>query len=204
MINGGGINAKRRKTFCSGCIVEGTRAYEIFNYALQGLSIQQIADKIETTEENVRQIIGKQKRQMSLEMQEMQEQWSSITMARTEWLLSKLMPVIEAQSKDGGTPSKDLLKMTLDVFKFQQTIAVPKEQDNSKPDVVINQTFLARGQLYDEALQAMQNEIMGYTVHKVDEPTVIVADEQMTHLQELAEKFLPEGELYDSESDETE
>lgn len=184
---------------------EKKRADQIFDLATQALTVQQIADKLGVTEENVRKVMNLETTKMTLRMQEFRESWSSITLQRTEWLLSRLMPAIAKQTEEpGAVPSKDLVKMALDIYRFQQTIAAPKEEaDKPKsPDVVINQTFNSSGPLYDEALQQLQGNLFGYTVHNVEEPMLIMADEKLVRLEELASQVLTEGEMNATEPDE--
>lgn len=167
------------------------RNFEIYTKLIQGKSIQQIADELKTPEENIHRSITQVKNQMTVATQEMLEQYVSRTTARTEWLLSKILIAVEKQTEGEGEkfgPSRDLLQGALQIMKFQKELLMP---DPKNPDVKvqINQTFNADNPLYNQALQNMQMEKFGTTVHQVDEPMVVELPPNLARLEDLATKY---------------
>lgn len=169
--------------------IEQTRAYEIFQLMLQGKSIQEIANQIGTPEEGIRRTISNERLKLTAGMQEMQEQFMGITYARTEWLISKVFPLIESQAV-AGQVDKNLIKIALDIMKFQTEVVLPSKIDSkSSADVVINQTFVAGSNMYEEAMTQMHSEYLDSIRVEKEIPMRIVASPQMARLEELAETY---------------
>lgn len=186
-----------------------TRETKIYDLLVQGKSVRQIAEQFGVTEEAITTAITKERQRMSIFRQDMLERYDDLTLARTEWLLQKLLPIVEAQIENNpiAGPSRDLMNQIRDLMKFgREIVAPPKTNGEDKADAkfTINQTFVTGSSMYDEALQNMQNTVIGYTVHNVDEPTVLVQDERLVALEELASQYFPEGLLPDGISDESE
>lgn len=174
--------------------VAETRAFEIHKLMLQGLSVVEIAAKIGTPEENIRRTISQERLKLTAGMQEMQEQHMALTYARVEWLISKVFPVIEQQSTTEAGPDKNLLKVALDIMKFENEVVNPKNIDKTtSPDVVINQTFVSGSAMYDEAMQEMQSDFLESIRVEKAIPMTIQASPEMIRLEDLAEKHLPKG-----------
>lgn len=192
--------------------VEKSKAMQIFELAVQNYGVQQIADKLGVTEERVRQIMAEETKRITIAMQDLRERHQTVTLARTEYIYQRLMEVFIAQldAEPMHGPNKDLFKMIKDILVFQNEIVHPKNEvkagdDNSK-NLTIQQTFVAGSDFYDHALQEMQKEFLGYTVHKVDEAEIvdlsIEPDPRIVEIESLASKYLPDGAIpNDDESD---
>lgn len=180
--------------------VEDTQAFKIYTLMLQGKTIYEIAEELKTAEENIRGVIAKEKLKMTAGMQEMQEAVMAMTYARTEWLLSKVFPVIEKHSQD-GTVDKNLIKTALDILKFQNEVVSAKDADKkSGSDVVINQTFVGGSTMYDEAMQEMQSEFIQSIRVEREIPMQMAANPDIIRLEALAEKH---GVKLDGNTDES-
>lgn len=185
----------RTKTFLT-----ETRSTQILDLMVQGLSVAKIADKMGVTEEAITIAITKERQRMSIRRQEMLEGFTDVTNARCEWLLSKIMPVIEYQAETSPEigPSKELVKMALDIIKVQKDVIVPPKNDKGNQGETkfqINNTFIADSPLYDEALKQMQTNTIGYYEHKSEEPMLITPDQRVLDLESLAAPYYDIGEL---------
>jgi predicted transcriptional regulator len=184
-------------------LVEKSRALQVFELAVQNYSTQQIADKLGVTPERVTQIMSAENKRITVAMQDLKERFQTVTMARTEYIYQRLMEVFIAQADAEPLvgPNEKVFKMIRDILLLQKDIAMPKvdpkaAEDNSK-NLTINQTFVADSSFYDTALQEMQREFLGYTVHKVDETPVIDVkpDARIIDIENLASQYLPEGKI---------
>lgn len=186
--------------------IEETRAYQILQLMLKGKSIIEIGKELGTPEENIRRVISQERLKLTAAMQEMQEQWMGITYARTEWLLSKVLDVIDRQTQGEDNlsgPDKNLLKTALDILKFQKEVVIPDKMDKGDSGLVLNQTFVGGSGMYEEAMKEMQYSKRKKTPIEVaqEEPMQIVASSDMVRLEELAAQFLPKGAIMDSEDE---
>lgn len=176
--------------------IEETKIAKIYDLLVQGLSVRKIAEQLGVTEEAISTQITKERMRMSVFRQDMLERYDDVTLARTEYILSRLLPIMDAQINNDpmNGPSRDLMKQILDFMKFGREIAAPaKNSSDNESKVTINQTFVAGSPMYDEALQSVQTDFLGYTVHAVDEPTIIVQNERLAELEDLATAYFPEG-----------
>lgn len=185
--------AKKKGTSTPEKFLATVRNNTIYTKILQGKTIQQIADELGTQEENIRTDMTKVMHQMTVDTLEKKEKFLALTTSRTEYLLSKILVAVEKQTAGDGEligPSRDLLQGALQIMKFQKELLIPNEK-NGEVNIQVNQTFNADSPLYDGALQNMQVEKFGTTVHKIEseEPMMITLSPELARLEDLATKY---------------
>ena len=194
-----------------------TLAYRVHQLALQGLNTGEIAKKLECSVENVTRAMTQAIRQESIEIEAMREVLHNRTLARTEWLLSKIFPVIEEQSNEtylvtnvetGETkrmkqaPEIKLVNAALKIMQFQVNDLEGKVRGGGDTtNIQINQTISATSDLYNEALAAAQQDYLGYYVAEVPEGNYVLANEDLIKLEEIVQEYLPEGPINDEDLD---
>ena len=185
----------------SAVVTKQTRAAQVLQMMINGKPVMKIAEELGIPEQNVRKIVTDERLKLNAAMQEMQEHWMGLTLARTEWLLSKVLEVIDKQTEGESLtgPDKNLLKTALEIMKFQKEVVIPDKVDRTGPDVVLNQTFVGGSMMYQEAMKEMQYRKKEDVRIDKEPPMQITATPDMVRLEELAAKWLPEGVFEDEQ-----
>lgn len=186
-------------------LVQNTRAYQVFDYIVQGYTAKEIAVKMGVTEQYIHKIISEESARITVAMEDLKSRYVTVMLAKTEYLGNRLFQRVLEALDVGEIPNRDIMKALQDVWKFQKDIAMPDNgktvvEDNSR-NLTINQTLSAGSDLYDSALQNLQQDLAGYTIHNVDMPTVIELPPKLLDLEALAIQYYPEGLDHDGESE---
>lgn len=146
--------------------------HKILNLALTGLTKAEIAEKLNLTEDSVLLHLSQIRGDLTLRMQEAQEQWMAISLARMDKIISKLLPIVMETPQPNLLDTSDegmgrvkayanligsVSKSYLEIAKMQQSL-LQLQQASSKGDVlkvVQNNTFITDSDFYKEAYEAI-------------------------------------------------
>lgn len=146
---------------------------DIFQHAVNGFSIQEIAIQTGASEDVVRRHLTEQLALISADVQQLQEHYMLLSLRRTELMMSKLMPLIE-----GYHPSevKDVREATgalrqnvasvLAIIKAQSDLLKMKMPDKKGTVVEIeNLTINSASPLYQRAMESTTSEAIAEAWH---------------------------------------
>lgn len=187
----------------------------VLNLAIQGFDVRGIAQSLGIAEETVREHVVDIRADLTLRMQEAQEIWVAMNVARTEKILSKIMPIfdevemppIKATYGDGEMSLQSYVSLVGDAAKIFTSIAklqkeilqIKLETNNPAAKFVQNNTILANSDFYEEALKAMQRDLFGKTWEEAQEEAaeyidVIPAldeDPRISRIESAVSKLIP-------------
>lgn len=196
-------------------VAEMSNRNKVLNLALQGFTIQGIVDATKLSDATVKGILAEMRAELSIRLQEAQEGWIALNMARTEKIISKVMPVFEAPTPNmldttDENQAKirtyvgligDAAKVFTQVAKLQKDMLQVKidAPPSASPSVVNNNTIIADSDFYKEALQHIQVEKWGQTFDDymdnanalVDVTPTIEEDPRFAQIEAKIDKLLP-------------
>lgn len=146
----------------------------ILNLALQGLTIEGIMEATGLGDNTVRDTLIDIKADLSLRLQEAQESWIALNLARMEKIVSKVMPIFDVpapnlldQTAEGEARIKgyvgligEAAKVYTNVAKLQKEILQLKidAPAGNNPSLVQHNTFIANSDFYQVALENLHLE----------------------------------------------
>lgn len=151
---------------------------QVLNLALQGFTRVGIAEALSLSPDSIDEHLIAMRQDLSLRSQEAQEVWVAVTIARTEKILTKIMPIfdditmppIKNSYADGEMSIQTYMGLVSDaakaytlIAKLQKDILQVKIESPGGTKFVQNNTIVAAGDFYKEALAAMQSDLVGST-----------------------------------------
>lgn len=134
----------------------------ILGHYRRGLTIREIAEEMGMSEHNVKNALKPVLAEMTANVQEMREHQVTLAMARTEDHYRQTQDRIKTLDKEDHRAFRDLIKLSLDILKFQRELLEVKgpTQDNRtvNVNVVNNPTFTTESDLYEEARRMVIGE----------------------------------------------
>lgn len=186
----------------------------ILNLALQGLTVDGIVQATGLNDNTVRDTLIDIRADLSLRLQEAQEGWIALNLARMEKIISKMMPIFDVpapnlldQTAEGEAKVKSYVnligeaaKVYTNIAKLQKEILQLKIESpaGNNPSLVQNNTFIADSDFYQVALENLHKS---GSVRSFDDdveaaeayidviPTL--ENERLTKIESKIDKLLP-------------
>jgi len=176
------------------------RNQQVMLLVRSGYTLPGIASHLGISEETVKNIMKSEMGRLTLEMQELSQWWTTLSLSRTEELYRRVFGAL-MEANDSRSIA-DLTKTALQVMKLQKEIlgsaTTPKEQNNLVQNNVVNHfTFTAGSPLYQEALEEIQTDMS--TIYPSQGEVVDVAseDDRFAKLEARINKVLPDDSADD-------
>lgn len=172
------------------------RSQQILLLIRSGYSVPDIASQLSLTEETVKTHIQSEMGQLTLEMQELAQWWTTLSLRRSEDLYQRVFTIL-LETQDPRVVS-DMTKQAIAVIKLQKELlgaaTQPKEEQAKmvQNNVVNNFTFTTSSDLYDEALADIRGDRNVPYPHD-DVITVELPDEddRFAQLEAKVSKYIP-------------
>lgn len=178
-----------------------------------GYSMEHIASELGVSRETVRNYLQEEMLRLTVEVQELQEHFQSLSIARTEHLLSKVMPLIDRLSSAGEETEIDnipvraineTIRSALSIIKLQkELVGLDRDRKEAKAPVQHN-TLVVSSELYQFALESMRTDLMvGFDWNNGAEEYEIAGapdDDRIAKLEEVVSKLPVEEDAEDDGS----
>lgn len=207
------------------------RKRQVLTMLRQGFDIREISEQVGLDETYIRTLSREEMQYLDLVTQEMQQHFVGLTFARSEWLMSKVLPILDKmemplrvdyeKGEDYDTALSRYLRVVGDILRHYVTLArlqkdvlqvkgVGEKKDNgvTVEQMVNNITITAESDFYREALDRMQTSMFGETFAEMQsrylpEADVIqIPDDRLDKIEEAINKLNVPNDTPESTDDE--
>lgn len=191
---------------------------QVLLLARQGFNQKEISTKLGISVQMVKDHLSEEMNFLSVEIQEFQEYWYYMTMARSEHLLSRGMAMLDRLTSALDLPPEivdslsagqldtksinETIKTLVGVMKFQKELSQirdPNAQNGVTVNVAVqNNTFPTTSDMYQIALENMQNDLlpdMPWNDGAMDEEMLILGppeDDRLEKIESVIKKVVPD------------
>lgn len=172
------------------------RSQQILLLIRSGYTVPDIASTLAITEETVKKHLQSEMGRLTLEMQELGQWWTTLSLRRSEDLYQRVFTIL-LEANDPRVVS-DMTKNAIAVIRLQKELlgsAVAPKTDDAKMvqnNVVNNFTFTTSSDLYSEALADMQADL-GVSYHdNVIDIAMPDEDDRFAQLEAKVSKYIPD------------
>jgi hypothetical protein len=159
---------KKKEIAIADDLVDGIQRREVLRLYLSATPFEEIVEKTQLAPKTIKAVLKEVESNLNYDMASLAERITLLNLARTQELVSVVMPLaLEVDLK--------AMRILLDIIKLQQNIAEgvkPKEELNSKVNIHIEkfeQTLTSTNPLYAIAQENMEHEWLGQAERSIDE-----------------------------------